>query len=101
MVILAHHYPDFCRITFYPIVVLLEVRSSPPLVHFFQLIQLPRQLGNLKRLRVKQHKVTKVTRRFGVEWDFYTDCAHAPNGRIWIGWRRATVAVTILSSSAS
>ncbi|XP_019225713.1 PREDICTED: uncharacterized protein LOC109207281 [Nicotiana attenuata] len=50
--------------------------------------------------RVKQHKAVKVIRKFGNDWEFYTDYTHAPNGRIWVGWRRASVVVNIRYSTA-
>ncbi|XP_019260707.1 PREDICTED: uncharacterized protein LOC109238677 [Nicotiana attenuata] len=49
--------------------------------------------------RVKQHKAVNVIRKFGNDWEFYKDYTHAPNGRIWVGWRRASVAVNIRYST--
>ncbi|XP_070019439.1 uncharacterized protein [Nicotiana sylvestris] len=50
--------------------------------------------------RVKQHKAVKIIRKFGNDWEFYIDYTHAPNGRIWVGWRKTSVAVNIRYSTA-
>ncbi|XP_060210370.1 uncharacterized protein LOC132637275 [Lycium barbarum] len=49
--------------------------------------------------RVKQNKSSKIQKLLGVDWQFLDNYNHAPNGRIWIGWKPSNVDVIEMFSS--
>ncbi|XP_060210363.1 uncharacterized protein LOC132637268 [Lycium barbarum] len=48
--------------------------------------------------RVKHNKSSKIQRLLGVDWQFLDNYNHAPNDRIWIGWKPADVVIEMFSS---